>query len=160
MSVGILKPLKIVCSRSFGGDMSGNLKHALDFFVFAKQRAQFWAKRKDLKGLELSFPQSLGLAPQQRLIHIKTTRTPKLTARPEKRLMVGRKMIPKLGPLPYFFQGQSHGSFRVGKHDQSYPSCHTLEVPLRTGPLVRPLIQRVAGHEKRRSGVKVHNRGL
>ena len=125
MSVGILKPLKIVCSRSFGGDMSGNLKHALDFFVFAKQRAQFWAKRKDLKGLELSFPQSLGLAPQQRLIHIKTTRTPKLTARPEKRLMVGRKMIPKLGPLPYFFQGQSHGSFRVGKHDQSYPSCHT-----------------------------------
>ena len=59
MSVGILKPLKIVCSRSFGGDMSGNLKHSLDFGL-AKQRAQFWAKRKDLKGLELSFPKVLG----------------------------------------------------------------------------------------------------
>jgi len=61
------------------------------------------------------------------------------------------------GALSLFFQGQSQGSFRVGKYEQSYP----LKVSLRTGPLVRPLIQRVTGHVVGDSWIsKVHNRGL
>ena len=72
MSVGILKPLKIVCSRSFGGDMSGNLKHSLDFGL-AKQRAQMGEKER-LEGVEkVVLSQSLGLSPQHRLIHMNTT---------------------------------------------------------------------------------------